>query len=184
MQQLFDSLFNELPKSLISFALSFFGAWLAFGFGMRKFRKETNVLLMRKKYDRVLDAHEAIWALLVFTTDVENHQSILAFTRDKQQVDTWYFRPKNAQKWLEKLPVIFYENSSGLYLNQSVKNLLFEYRNHIFGLLLKHKADTNEQIEITNPELLTRLKAIHQELAAKLKEVLDTSRLELPKSDF
>lgn len=164
---------KEILTTIAPFASSIALAYVGFQYAIRQLKKESIENVQRKKYDYILEAHKQIYQLLAYTTDTENAKSILLWERTgsgANKIDTYFLRKENAEAFLQELPTQFYGNGHGLFLDPEINELLFEYRNHIYGILLKTKNETESTIKLDNPELVKKLKVIHQDLSVKIRE--------------
>ncbi len=113
------------------------------------------------------------WSLLAYLTEVENPKSVLRWEKQGDKT-LYYVRPVQARAYMEELNRIFYECGCGLLLGPKVKELCYEYRGHLYGVLLRHRKTEagDEKILLENPELVKRLKEIYDKLNRELKSEL------------
>lgn len=157
--------------ALIGIAIA---AYLAYRYALNQKKKEIFIGLEQVKYQRKLNALEGCWKLLAFTTDAENASSILIWEPQKEGEKTYFIRKGNADKFLQEITEYFYGSGLGLYLTNEIKAGLFEYRNHIFGILKKEQNNPNTTIPIQKPELAKRLVELHQNLILLIKQEINT----------
>ncbi len=147
-------------------------SYLTYRYALKRLRKETEVLIEREKYKRALKSLEACWKLLAYTTATENNKSILTFVKKPGDKKTWFANTGHAQEFMQALAQYFYHSGLGLYLPETVKKLLFEYRSILYGLVLATKQSPEKIVEVNKPEMKTRMIEIHQELIKELREKL------------
>lgn len=171
----------EILKMLIPVAGAVIAAYLAYHYAVKRLKKESVENIERKKYEAVLNAHRQIYKLLAYTTDTENPKSILIWTRGKENnaTTTYYFRKRNIEQFLQALSDQFYEQGNGLFLSADVNKLLFEYRGIVYGLLLTSKTSSDDSIEFRKPEAAERMKNIHQQLSATIRESINLNKRDL-----
>lgn len=148
-------------------------AWLTYQYAIKKMRHETRVQLQRLKYERKLAALEGCWKLLLHTTDVENGSNILTWQRIAGGATTWYINKAQADGFIKNLAAYFYGSGLGIYLPPVIKTDLFEYRNILYGFLLKEKQNTATDIVLQNEAMAGQLQALHQRLVQELKTAAD-----------
>ncbi|MCB9261927.1 MAG: hypothetical protein H6607_06090 [Flavobacteriales bacterium] len=144
-------------------------AILAFWFGLRRLKKETSILVQRKKLDTTIESYQECWKLLRYMTPTENRDSILRFEKNKNETQ-WFARLENGQLFLDELTAVFYEKGYGLFYSKDIKEKLFEYRSILYGLLLKEKG--KQEVQLTNENMINRMSQLYDELNNILKEKL------------
>lgn len=147
-------------------------AWLTYHYAIKKMRHETRVQLQRLKYERKLAALEGCWKLLLHTTDVENGNNILTWQREGGAT-TWYINKAQADGFIKNLAAYFYGSGLGIYIPPAIKTDLYEYRNILYGFLLKEKQNTATDIVLQNEAMAGQLQTLHQRLVQELKTATD-----------
>jgi len=172
---------SDIIIAIIQLITAIFVAYLMFKYAIKQLHKESFESIERKKYEAILMAHQSIFKLLEFTSDTENPKSIMIWERGKgKKTETKYFFKKaNILEFMRELPKEFYEQGNGLFLSKEVSALLFEYRSILYGFLLATKNSSEQRIEIAKPELVERMKKIHQQLSVKLRENINLKRRDL-----
>lgn len=174
---------SDIFISIIQLATVILVGYLAYRYALKQMSRESYESIERKKYEAILQSHTRIYQLLAYTTDTENPKSIIIWER-KSEINSdkvFYFRKDNAKSFLEALPVIFYQDGSGLFLSKEVSELFFEYRSIVYGLLLATKTNEENKVEVLKPELVARLKSIHQELSVSIRQNINLNERILSK---
>jgi hypothetical protein len=117
----------------------------------------------------------ATWSLLGKMTDTENPESIMVWQKANDTTIAHYLRVSQAQAFMQELPTVFYKKGYGIFLNQNIKTLLFEYRSILYGILLSEKNNTEPQFLIKNEGAVTRMKKIYEELNKALQDEMNVS---------
>ncbi len=133
-------------------------------------RYESLGYLNQKRLDGLLNT----WSLLQYITEVENPKAVMLWEKTGGET-VYYLRPKQAREYIVALGETFYENGYGLLLGRGIKELLYEYRGHLYGVLLKSQSrqDGNDRIVLENDELVKRMKEIYNELNTELRKELE-----------
>lgn len=147
---------------------------------LKQVENETPLLIQREKYNRMLNSLQACWGLLAYLTDTENEKAILRFTLNPDRSKAYFLSSPNAKAFMKALPEFFYDSGLGLYLPKPIRELLFEYRSILFGILLSEKDNPIEQILLNNETMIKRMIEIHKELVGLLREELDVTLPTLP----
>jgi hypothetical protein len=120
-----------------------------------------------------VDALLAAWSLLAYLTDTENPNAVMVWEKDTRGT-TFYLRPAQARGFMLSLSGLFYGSGYGLLLDGKMKELLYDYRGQIYGVL--KKADClqsgDEPIQLDNMKLAARLKEIYADLNERLRKEL------------
>lgn len=165
---------QKLAEGMVSGFFTLLGlgiaACLAYRFALRQKRRETFIGLERTKYERKLNSLEECWKLLAYTTDTENAKTIFTWEQLKGGDKIYYLDKINAREYINNLAGFFYSSGSGIYLTKEIKELLFEYRSIIFGILLKENKNESNTIRVQNNEMVGKLIKIHQSLISELKK--------------
>ena len=121
--------------------------------------------LNQKRLDGLLKA----WSLLAYITEVENPKAVMLWEKNGNET-TYYLRLKQAREYMTALSEMFYADGYGLLLGREIKKLFYEYRGHLYGVLLKAKSeqDSNDRIAFKNYELVKHMKEIYNQLNAEL----------------
>jgi hypothetical protein len=132
-------------------------------------RYESLGYLNQKKLDGLLKA----WSLLAYITEVENPKAVMLWEKNASGT-TYYICPEQAREYKDALSEMFYEGGYGLLLGQEIKKLLYEYRNQLYGVMLKSEGGriSGDRVKLENDELVKRLKEIYNELNAELRKEL------------
>ena len=114
-------------------------------------RYESIGYLNRKHLDGLMKA----WSLLAYITDVENPKAVMLWEKNGSEM-VYYLQPKKAREYIVKLAEMFYNDGYGLLLGRNVKELFYEYRGHLYGVLLKAKSQQggDERIKMENEKLM------------------------------
>jgi hypothetical protein len=146
-------------------------AILVYKFAKRNMRYETQERLSRFRNDKIYEAGMGFWSLLAYTTESENPHSILYWSKDKSTGGKkYYLHTGNAKEFITKLNEINYEKSHGLFLRNEARELFYEYRNILFGFLLKEKNNSEEKILIQKNEMAEKMQHLHQQMVQRLIE--------------
>ncbi len=165
---LLTALLTALASGLASSLLSYF-------FWRRQKKDEINYGIRNAHYVKAQEALMATWSLLGRMTDTENPQSILVWEKAKDKTVTYVLRVAQAQEFMSDLSEVFYKKGYGIFLNQDIKSLLFEYRSILYGLLLSEKSNAEPQFVVKNEEVVERMKKIYEELNKALQEEMNVS---------
>ncbi len=151
-------------------------AYLAYRYALKKLRKETPLLLRRDLYNKEVNALQGLWKLLQYTTDNENKKSILIYEQtevENKKQRTWFLVVKNGKEFKHQIVDFFYGQGAGLFLDKKLKDLLFEYDRHLYGILLSEKDNNEDKIKIRSRKLPNRMIEIHEELTSLLKKKIN-----------
>lgn len=168
-------------KDMAPIAMPVIAAFLAYKYAIIKMKKETHVLLKRELYAKRLEAYQALWQLLAYTTNTENKNAVLNFVRNTNQTDSWFISKTNAKAYIDTLAEIFYGKGAGVFVNNTnIKALLFEYRSILYGFLLVNQNNGNDIILINKIEMKDTMQQIHKSLIELLhKEVENYPKIDL-----
>lgn len=155
--------------------------FIAYRYAISQMRKETHIQIEREKYKRTMDALQDAWKLLAFMTPTENEKSVLTWQQNPDKTKTYFLNKTNAQNFIDSLASFFYGTGLGLYLPQSIRPKLFEYRSILYGLLLKEANNISSKIEVNNQEMIKKITRIYDDLVKVLREELDSKTPEMPK---
>ncbi len=144
-------------------------AALVYYFARRNMRYETQLRLGRFKYDKWYEAGMAFWGLLAYTTATENKKSIIVWEK-KSGNKTYYLQNAVALEFMDKLNTINYEKGYGLFLNEEIRSLFYEYRNIVFGLLLKERNNPAEKITVENADMIKEMLQMHNKMVLLLRK--------------
>jgi len=135
-------------------------------------RYESLSYLNQKRLDGLLKA----WSLLAYITEVENPKAVVLWEKNGKET-VYYLRFNQAREYMIALSGMFYDGGYGLLLGREVKELFYEYRNYLYGVLLKaeSKQEVGERVKLENQEMIKRMKeicdAINAELRKELKKI-------------
>lgn len=168
-----SSLWSKLAENAVSGLLTLIGigiaAYLAYLYALKQKRKETFIGLEKIKYEKKLTALEGCWRLLAYMTDTENEKTILTWEQKTDGKD-YFFNKTNARNYAGQLADFFYETGGGMYLSKEIKEIVYHYRNIIYGFLLKECNNKENIVKIQNHETAKKMIALHQELVLQLKQ--------------
>jgi hypothetical protein len=162
--------------------------WLAYCFGLRQMRKQTQVQVRQDLRHRQADALQVAWGLLQCLTLSENGHNFLRYEQSKKSAQCpaerrYFVNIPNAQAFVfKRLPAAFYASGAGLHWRVDIKDKFFECRTLIYGLLLAEgqaHAPTAEPPEpasrlIQKLELAQRIETLYGELNDLLRKELQT----------
>lgn len=158
----------EILKMVMPALLVLLGLWI---WHLKK-RSEPRYESLAYLNQKHLDALSKVWSLMAYITEVENPKSVMLWEKDKNET-VYYIKKRLASAYMDALSEIFYECGYGLLLERGIKELLYEYRGHLYGVLLKDKGEQeNDRVKIENPELVNRIKEIYHELNSELRKEL------------
>jgi len=163
----------EILKMAAPALLVLLGLWIWHLKKRSEPRYESLGYLNQKRLDGLLKA----WSLLAYITEVENPKAVMLWEKDKNEA-VYYIRKKQATEYMNALSAIFYDGGYGLLFSREVKDLFYEYRGHLYGVLLKDKTcaigsgQENDRIKIEKTELVSRMREIYNKLNAQLREDL------------
>ena len=157
----------EIVKIIAPGLLVLLGLWIWHKKKRSEPRYESLGYLNQKRLDGLLKA----WSLLAYITEVENPKAVMLWERNGSET-VYYLRPKQAHEYMVALGELFYADGYGLLLGRMVKELFYEYRGHLYGVLLKAKSQqgNDERIKLENDELIKRMKEIYNEINAELQK--------------
>ena len=169
--------------------------WLAYRYGLRHMRRQTEIQLQQDLRKRQADALQVAWSLLQYLSVVENGKNLLRYRQAPKAADAaeaaqsnsarqYFIHLPNAHAFVfDSLPAAFYTSGAGLHWPTGVKEMLFECRNIVYGVLLKEKAtlglDSQAAIAaeptrpITNPQVPERIEALCQQLNEMLRKEIN-----------
>lgn len=159
----------EILKMFAPAVLVLFGLWV---WHLKK-RSEPKYESLGFLEQKRLEGLMKVWSLLAYITEVENPKAVMVWERGGGDTE-YYLRPHQARGYIVALAEVFYENGYGLFLGRRIKDLLYEYRNQLYGVLLRAKSeqDGNERIKLENEDLIKCLKRIYTELNDELRKEL------------
>ena len=148
---------------------------LGFFFALKKIDRNIEINARQDQRRRQADALEHTWTLLQYLTLTENNDNILTWEEEKTKPPqkSYYLNVSNAEKFIfEILPDVFYQKNAGLYLTREHKELLFQYRNLIYGILLKEKnrGGMPEKIQIEQERTWKTMQDCYHKLNNILRE--------------
>lgn len=146
-------------------------AFLVYLFARINMKYETTERLSRFRKEKLLEAGMAFWSLLAYTTFTENPSSILWWTREKNSDKTkYYVHTGNANAFMASFNTINYEKGYGLFLSTKVRALFYEYRNILYGFLLKTQDEPSEKILVENEKMIERMKELHEKVILAIRD--------------
>ncbi|MBS1626009.1 MAG: hypothetical protein JST83_18460 [Bacteroidetes bacterium] len=157
---------------LISLCLPLVLAMIGFLLYSRQLRLSTKENLLKSKYEKTIMALESCWKLLSYTTQTENPCSIIFFEKTDGLI-LYYLHVENAKKFFAELNEVNYRSGLGLFLSSEIKELLFEYRSIVYGVLLRERNNKENKIVIQNEEMRSKLLTLHNQLLSQIKLELD-----------
>lgn len=158
----------EISKMVMPALLVLLALWI-WHLKKRSEPRYESIAYLNKKH---LEALSKVWSLLAYITEVENPKSVMLWEKDNNET-VYYINKKQASAYMDDLSEIFYEGGYGLLLDRGINKLLYEYRGHLYGVLLKDKGEQeNDRVRIENPELVNRMKEIYRELNSELRKEL------------
>lgn len=166
----------EIVKIIVPALFGLVGVWLALWIWHLKKRSEPGYesrgYIKQKRLDSLLKA----WSLLAYMTEVENPKAVLLWEKQGKKT-IYYLCPTPARQFMDALSEMFYGCGCGLLLDGHIKELFYEYRGHLYGILLKagNQPEGGDQITVENDELVRRLKTIYNELNKALRKELETT---------
>ncbi|MCK5269254.1 MAG: hypothetical protein KAJ46_00660 [Sedimentisphaerales bacterium] len=163
----------ELLKLVLPAIFGFLAVWLGLWVWHRQKRSEPKYQSLGYLNQKRLDGLLKAWSLLAYMTDVENPKAVMLWEKTGRET-VYYLRPEQAREYMIALAEMFYADGYGLLLGREIKNLFYEYRSQLYGVLLKAKSlsDGGNPIRLEKDELVGRLKEIYNELNEKLREEL------------
>ena len=157
---------------------AFIVVYYTYKFALKKLKQETYEAIQKGKYEQMIKANQRAWSLLRFTTDKENPNSVYSFEQN-DHAKSFYFRKHNAELYLNEYANILLNEGYGLFLSKKVVALLAEFRGILFGFLLKEHNNDSDKILISNQEMISRMKAIHQELCMEIRSSIAMDEREI-----
>lgn len=162
--------------------------WLAYCFGLRQMRKQTQIQVWQDLRHRQADALQVAWGLLQCLTLTENGHNFLRYEQSKKSAQgpaerRYFVHIPNAQAFVfERLSAAFYATGAGLHWGDDIKDKFFECRTLVYGLLLSEcqaHVPTTEPPEPTlhalqKTELVQRIETLYNELNDLLRKELQT----------
>jgi phosphate/sulfate permease len=158
-------------KIMVPSLTTMVAAIIVYKFTKRNMENETQERMSRFRNDKIYEAGMEFWSLLAYTTESENRHSILYWSKDKNTGQKqYYLHPGNAKEFITKLNEINYEKGHGLFLRNYGRELFYEYRNILYGFLLKEKDNREEKILVQKSEMAEKLLQLHQQMLLRLTE--------------
>lgn len=152
-------------------------AGLVYFFTKRNMRNETIERISRFKNEKLMESGMAFWGLLTYITLTENKYAILVWEKEKNTTEKkYYFRPDQAKEFIDKLNTINYEKGYGLFLSRQTRELFYEYRNIVYGILLAEKNNRNDTILLTNTEMVSGMQKIYDKMVESLRKEIDPDK--------
>jgi hypothetical protein len=162
--------------------------WLAYVFGLRHMRKQTQVQVRQDLRQRQANALEAAWSLLQCLTQTENGNNFLHFEQRQRTAESpsqklYFVHIPNAQAFVfNRLPDTFYAKGAGLHWSPSIKEKFYECRTLVYAILLAEQqahAPAHPQLEsalrpIKNTAWVHRIEKLYGELNDLLRKELLT----------
>jgi len=161
----------EIVKLILPAVFGFLGVLLGLWIWHLKKRSEPRYESLGYLNQKRLDSLMKAWSLLAYITEVENPRAVMLWEKNGSQT-VYYLQPKQAREYMIALSESFYTDGYGLLLGQRVKELFYEYRGHLYGVLLKAKSEQSgeERIEFENDELVKRMKEIYNQINTELRK--------------
>lgn len=162
----------EIVKLALPAIFGFLAVWLGLLIWHLKKRGEPRYESLGYLSQKRLDGLLMAWSLLAYITEVENPKAVKLWKKNGGKT-VHYLRPQQAKEYIAALSEMFYNGGYGLLLGRKVKELFYEYRGHLYGVLLKAKSGQggSDRIELTD-KLSKRMKEIYNELNAELRKEL------------
>ena len=159
----------EIAKIIAPVVLVLLGLWVWHYQKRREPHYQSLAYITQKRVDGLL----AAWSLLAYMTETENPNAVVIWKKNAKET-IYYLRPAQARDYMASLSSLFYGSGYGLLLDGDIKELLYEYRSQIYGVLLK--ADClkcgDEPIKLENVHLVNQVKELYAELNAQLRKEL------------
>lgn len=179
---------KELWAAVVQGLATVLAVWLAYCFGLRQLRKQTQIQVRQDLRHRQADALQVAWGLLQCLTLTENGHNFLRYEQSKKTAQgpaerRYFVHIPNAQAFVfERLPAAFYASGAGLHWGADIKDKFFECRTLVYGLLLSERqahAPTTEPPEsasrpLQKSELAQRIETLYNELNDLLRKELQT----------
>jgi hypothetical protein len=140
-----------------------------------------NTTVQTDRLRREIAALEQVWSLLAYMSDKKSDQAIIHWQTQRQgnqKITHYYFAPQPLKTFaLQKTSEVFYQQHTGLFISNTVRDLMFGYRAIIMGFYMAHQVaidnGDSELIAITNTEQVEKLKNIYTELNTLLRQELE-----------
>jgi hypothetical protein len=145
---------------------------------IRQMREETSVLKYRKLNAQKLEALQRCWGLLIYSTKLESKQSIITYNEIQRRENKetiaekteYFFSKKQIDEFINALQQFYFTDGWGMYLSDELTNLLFEYRNLLFGLKLKENESADDVVKFKNSHIAEKLLALHDSIVSALQK--------------
>lgn len=156
-------------------------AQIAHDYHLAQARMLHNTTVQTDRLRREIAALEQVWSLLAYMSDKKSDQAIIHWQTQRQgnqKITQYYFAPQPLKTFaLQKTSEVFYQQHAGLFLSNTVRDLLFGYRAIIMGFYMAHQAaidnGDSDLIAINNAEQVEKLKSIYTELNTLLRQELE-----------
>ncbi len=159
----------KIFQIVVPAATTIVAAILVYKFTKRNMKNETQERLSRFRNNKLYEAGMGFWSLLAYTTESENPHSILYWSKEKNTGQKkYYLHTGNAKEFITRLNEINYEKGHGLFLRSEARELFYEYRNILYGFLLKEKNNNEEKILIQRNEMAEKMQQLHQQMVQRL----------------
>lgn len=159
----------EIVRMAAPAVLVLLGLWAWHYQKRREPQYQSLAYITQKRMDGLL----AAWSLLAYITETENPNAVMVWEKEAKET-TYYLRPAQARDFMAALSSLFYGSGYGLLLDGEIKELLYEYRSQIYGVLLK--ADClkcgEEPVKLKNEQLIARVRQIYARLNEQLRQEL------------
>ncbi len=146
-------------------------AIVVYKFTKRNMKHETQERLSRYRNEKLYEAGMGFWGLLAYTSEAENPHTILYWEKDTTTGEKkYYLHTGNAKAFITKLNEVNYEKGYGLFLRREPRELFYEYRNILYGFLLKEKDNTAEKILVQKTAMAEKMLQLHQQMVLRLMQ--------------
>lgn len=165
--------FLQMAVPLLIFIWGFLRAYKAWE---RQKKKEIGLNLEQKRYESKIDACKNVWALLAYMSEKENHKTIFVDRNEGK----YFLRKAQGEEYINKLPEVFFEKGSGIFMPREIIDDLYTFRSKIYKLLDTARGESNsEMIEIQKAaEIKKNIHEIRTRLNRNLKNAILNSDIE------
>ena len=170
-------LWVEILGMLIPVGLAAWGFIRAFRAWEKQKKREIELQFEQQRYERKLEACLGLWPLLAYMSSYENDKAIFVERGDKE----YYFRPKQADEYIQKLADVFFCQGYGVFAPLEVREGLYHFRNIVYGLKLAtaHEKASGNEIKVKNKEMVeVRVREIFQNVNTSLRNMLLNAQID------
>jgi len=161
----------------IAAIVGFVTAWLTSRYSLRQLKMELRANYRSELAKRQIEACEAFWEIFGSASMIEGrHRIIRDFETGHPVLDV-----KEAEAFIEKFQETF-NSKAGLYLSQSTRDKLHEFRNVLISL--KNEVKTSSGKKIITREQAYKVKTLRTAARLALRDEIGSTNLDVANTEY